>query len=152
MSTVNTLRTGIHTAIAGLTGLTTIDIYDALRVEDAFGIAKRRPSIVLVYQGRRKGNGPLAQRTRNTIVYRWTTVIVAENWRDGVSALSEATYGAEALSEALDEIRDVTIGTVNDDTVYLRLLDESIQAPPDRPADGGPCFYITNWETTEVLA
>lgn len=152
MSTVNTLRTGIHSAIGALSGLTAIDRYDAVRVEDAFGIAKRRPAIVVVYMGRRKGNGPLAQRTRNTIAYRWTTVIVAENWRDGISALSETTYGAEALSEALDAIRDVSVGTVNDDTVYLRLLDESIQAPPDRPVDGGPVLYVTNWETTEVLA
>jgi hypothetical protein len=149
VSTVNTLRTGIHAALAALT---TVDRYDALRVEDAFGVAKRRPALVVVYLGRRKGNGPLSQRTRNTIAYRWSVVIVAENWRDGISALSEATYGAEALSEALDGIRDVSIGTVNDDPVYLRLLDESIQAPPDRPADGGPVLYVTNWETTEVLA
>jgi len=149
MSTVNTLRAGIHAAIATLTS---VDRYDALRVEDAFGIAKRRPAIVVVYQGRRKGNGPVSQRTRNTISYRWSTVIVAENWRDAVSALSEATYGAEALSELLDGVRDVSIGTVNDDTVYLRIVDESIQVPPDRPVDGGPVLYVTNWETTEVLA
>lgn len=152
MSTVNTLRTGIHTAIGALAGLTTIQRYDALRIEDAFDISKRRPALVVVYMGRRKGTGPLSSRTSTTITYRWSIVIVAENWRDGVSALSEATYGAEALSDALDPIRDVTIGTINDDPVYLRLVDESIQAPPDRPVDGGPALYVTNWETTEVLA
>jgi hypothetical protein len=152
MSTVNSMRTGIHTAIAALSGLGTIQRYDALRVEDALDVAKRRPAIVVVYQGRAKGNGPLSQRTKNTIRYRWTTVIVAENWRDGVSALSEATYGAEAISDALDGIRDVEIHTIDSEPVYLRLLDESVTAPPDRPVDGGPAMYVINWETTEVLA
>ena len=66
MSTVNTLRTGIHTAIGALAGLTTVQRYDALRVEDAFDISKRRPALVVIYQGRTKGNGPLSSRSPRT--------------------------------------------------------------------------------------
>jgi hypothetical protein len=152
VSTVNTIRLGIHSAIATLSGLTTIQRYDALRIEDAFAVAKRRPALVLVYQGRRKGTGPVSQRTQSTMRYRWSIVVVTEGFRDAISALSEATYGAEALSDALDAIRAVEITTVGDEPIYLQFLDEQIQAPPDRPADGGPALYVTNWETTEVLA
>jgi hypothetical protein len=152
MSTVNTIRTGIHAALGALAGLTTIQRYDALRVEDAFDVVKRKPALVLVYQGRRKGVGPVSQRTQSTMRYRWTIVVVTENFRDAVSALSETTYGAEALSDALDAIRAVQVATVGDEPVYLQFLDETISAPPDRPVDGGPALYVTNWETTEVLA
>ena len=49
MSTVNTLRTGIHSAISGLAGLTTIDIYDALRVgTQIIKIAKKDEPVVLI--------------------------------------------------------------------------------------------------------
>lgn len=150
MSTVNSIRAGIHTALGTL--LPTTQRYDALLVEHAFDVAKRRPAVVVVFLGRTKGNGPLSQRTKNTIRYRWALVIVAENWRDGVSALSETTYGAEAISDALDGIRNVEVHTIDSEPVYLRLVDENITAPPDRPVDGGPALYITNWETTEVLA
>jgi len=152
VSNVGTIRTALHSAIGALTGLTTIQRYDALKVEDAIAVAKRRPCLVVVYTGRVKGDGPLAKLNQNTMRYKFSIVVVTENWRDGVSALSEATYGAEALSDALDEIRLVDICYIGDEPVRMRFMDESISAPPDRPVDGGPALYITNWETTEVLS
>ena len=76
MSTVSTMRTGIKAAI---TALTTAQQYDAFRVEDAFDISKRRPSVVIVYQGRQKAAGPLGQRVKNKMRYRWSLIFVAEN-------------------------------------------------------------------------
>lgn len=145
MSTVNTMRTGIKAAI---TGLTTTQQYDALRIEDAFDISKRRPSIVLVYLGRQKAAGPIGQRLKNKMRYRWSIVFVAENWRDGIGSGTELLD----LSDLVDAIRDTQVTTINDDPVYLEFLDDSFTAPPDRPVDGGPAMYVTNWITTEVLS
>ena len=145
MSTVSTMRTGIKAAI---TALTTAQQYDALLVEHAFDVAKRRPSVVLVYQGRQKAAGPLGQRTKNKMRYRWSLIFVAENWRDGIGSGTELLD----LSDIVDAIRETQVTTINDDPVYLEFQDDSFSAPPDRPVDGGPALYITNWITSEVLA
>lgn len=145
MSTVSTMRAGIK---SGLTALTTAQQYDALRVEDAFDVAKRRPAVVLVYLGRQKAAGPVGQRTRNKMRYRWSIVFVAENWRDGIGSGTELLD----LSDLVDAIRDTQVTTINDDPVYLEFQDDSFSAPPDRPVDGGPAVYITNWVTSEVLS
>ena len=145
MSTVNTMRTGIKAAI---TAVTATQQYDALRVEDAFDISKRRPSIVLVYLGRQKAAGPVGQRLKNKMRYRWAIVFVAENWRDGIGAGTELLD----LSDLVDAIRETVVTTINDDPVYLEFVDDSFTAPPDRPVDGGPAMYITNWISSEVLS
>ena len=145
MSTVNDIRTGIHTALAALTST---QVYDAFRVEDAFDMAKRKPAIVLVYLGRQKAAGPLSQTLKNTIRYRWSIVFVAENWRDGIGSGTEMLD----LSDIVDAIRAVDVETVDDEPVRLQFVDDSFVAPPDRPVDGGPAMYITNWITSEVLA
>lgn len=145
MSTVNTMRTGIKAAV---TAVTATQQYDALRVEDAFDIAKRRPAVVLVYLGRQKAAGPIGQRLKNKMRYRWSLVFVAENWRDGIGSGTELLD----LSDIVDAIRDVQVTTINDDPVYLEFVDDAFSAPPDRPADGGPALYITNWITSEVLS
>lgn len=145
MSTVNTMRTGIKAAI---TAVTATQQYDALRVEDAFDISKRRPSIVLVYLGRQKAAGPVGQRLKNKMRYRWSIVFVAENWRDGIGSGTELLD----LSDLVDAIRETQVTTINDDPVYLEFVDDLFTAPPDRPVDGGPAMYVTNWITTEVLS
>lgn len=145
MSTANDIRTGIKT---GLAGLTTTQVYDAFRVEDAYAMAKRKPAIVVVYLGRQKANGPLSQRLKNTMRYRWSLVFVAENWRDGIGSGTEMLD----LSDLVDGIRNVEVHTIDSEPVYLQFVDDSFQAPPDRPVDGGPAIYVTNWITSEVLA
>jgi hypothetical protein len=146
MSTVNSIRTGINAALATL--LPTTQRYDALLVEDAFDISKRRPSIVVVYLGRQKATGPLSQTLKNTMRYRWALIFVAENWRDGISSGTEMLD----LSDTVDAIRAVEVATIDSEPVRLQFVDDSFQAPPGRPVDGGPAVYITNWVTTEVLA
>lgn len=145
MSTVNSIRSGIKAALAVLTPT---QQYDAIRVEDAFDISKRRPSIVVVYLGRQKGSGPLSQTLKSTMRYRWALVFVAENWRDGIGSGTEMLD----LSDLVDAIRGVDVHTIDSEPVRLQFVDDSFAVPPDRPVDGGPAMYITNWITTEVLS
>ena len=148
MSNINSIRTGIHTALAAISGLETVQRYDAFAVEDALEIAKRRPCIVVVSRGLAKGNGPLSQLKKNTLRYLWTLVIVTDDMRDAVGAVR----AAEDLVELALEIREDDVHTIADEPVRLRLVEGAPQRPPDRPVEGGPCVYPVNFETTEVLA
>ena len=148
MSNINSIRTGIHTALAAIVGLETVQRYDAADESHALEIAKRRPCIVVVSRGIGKGNGPLSQLKKNTIRYLWTLVIVTDDMRDAVGAVRSAE---EILDDVL-EIREDEVHTIADEPVRLRLTDAAPQSPPDRPVEGGPIVYPVRFETTEVLA
>jgi len=151
VSTIGTLRTGIKAAIAGVSALSAVQVYDAAIPAHAYALALRKPALVLSYRGRRKlDDGPLTSRDRYRMVYQWTITLVAQDWREPAGAVTR-TLGIEEMAEALDAIRLVSIGTVGDETVYPVFESETIDVPGDRGDEGGPASIVQEWTTTEVL-
>lgn len=148
MSNTGSIRTGIHTALAAIAGLETVQRYDAADETHALEIAKRRPCLVVVSRGIAKGNGPLSQLKKNTLRYLWTILVVTDDMRDAVGAVEEA----ETLLDLVLEIREDEVHTIDGEPVRLRLVEAAPQVPPDRPVEAGPCVYPVRFETTEVLA
>lgn len=150
-TTISTLRTGIKAAIAGISALSGVEVFDAALPAHAYAVALRKPGIVLCYAGKSKvAPSELAARDNYRIVYRWTLTAVVDEWRTAAGALT-TTLGIEEIAEALDGLRTVQIGTVNSQDTWMVWLSERVDAPADRGAEGGPAALVTEWQTTEVL-
>ncbi len=147
MSHVSTLRAAIRAAITTL--VPAADLKDVVLPEHSFAAAIRKPTVTLAYGGKPKRTpGPISQRDRNGLVYRWYVTVVDEELRTA----SGAVLAAEETTEALLGLRTQKLGTIGRDPVYLVFLEETQILGPARGDEGGAIGLVMAFETTEVLA
>lgn len=146
MSHVSTLRTAIRAGISAIRP--GIDLKDVVLPEHSFAAAVRKPTITLAYGGKPKRTpGPISQRDRNGLVYRWFVTVVDEELRTP----SGAVLAAEETAEALLALRTVKLGVIGRDPVYLMFLEETQLLDPRRNEEAGAVALVLAFETTEVL-
>ena len=154
MSRVRTLRNAIRAGIAGLPGLSagiaagTIRLEDAPTVEHAWEAALDKPSIVIVYAGKRKEGGKLSTRENDDFTFLWHLVSIADSYQredtlDGI-------YEAEEIAELVLALRGVKLATMGGEAVHLAYASETQAVPPGRPLEGGKAAVVQTWESTKV--
>lgn len=154
MSRVRTLRNAIRVALAALPDLSAdiaagrIRLEDAPTVEHAWEAALDKPSIVLVYAGKRKDGGKLSTRVNDDFQFLWSLVVVADSYQKQESP--DAVYDAEEIAEKVLALRGVKLTTMGGEPVYLAYASETQAVPPDRPLEGGRAMVVQSWESTKV--
>jgi hypothetical protein len=156
MSTIATLRTNLVAAVTAIVPAGT-DVFEARVPAASFSVAIRQPAVVISYAGKPKREaGPVGNRGRQGYVYAFTIAVVESNWQTPAGAaylaadLAELLLGSPALPPATDNLRTLSLGTINDEEVFLKFVSESLEVDPGSTAQGGKFAIVQQWETNEV--
>lgn len=154
MSKVRTLRNAIRAAITALPELAVqiaegrIRLEDAPTVEHAWEAALDKPTIVIVYAGKRKEGGKLSTRKNEDFIFLWYLVSIADSYQK--EETPDAVYEAEEIAEKVLDLREVKLATMGGESVYIAYASETQAVPPNRPLEGGRAAVIQSWESTKV--
>lgn len=142
------LQAGILAAVPTLTGLSGVTVKTSRRPDAIFSLQPPKPLITLSYTGRvRRTTGPISRRDKYKMAYQWAFALLDADYGTAAGSLAKAG----TMSEALLAIRNVQIGTVGGDPVYLYWVSDQVMDDPGSGPEAGNCALVMLFETTDVL-
>lgn len=165
---ISTLRTGLGSAIntifadAGVLaaiGGTPPNVYEAKTADGWFLMSLvGTESVVYSYSGKPlQSRGPVGKR-KDRLQFEFSIALTSGNWADPVGAtytaadLAEFLMGSPSLPESTPNLRDIVIGNIDGDDIYLRFMNEVTKMAPNSTLQGGRMALVQSWASFPVVA